>query len=46
MLSPEIPGFFYEELLITALIQKNATVNVKAGENRGVKLSHTNIVRS
>jgi hypothetical protein len=28
------------------LVQKNASMKVKAGENRGATLSHTNIVRS
>jgi hypothetical protein len=31
---------------VATLVQKNATVNVKAGENRGVKLSQNNVVRS
>lgn len=32
--------------LIAALVQKHAETNVKAGENDGRKLSHTNVVRS
>jgi len=32
--------------LIAAVVQKHAEVNVKAGENSGAKLSHTNVVRS
>ena len=32
--------------LLAALVQKQTTMNVKAGENRGEKLSHTNVVRS
>jgi len=32
--------------LIAAVVQKHAEVNVKAGENHGAKLSHTNVVRS
>jgi len=32
--------------LIAALVQKNATVNVRAGENSGAKLSHTSVVRT
>jgi hypothetical protein len=32
--------------LIAVLVQKNATMKVKAGENRGATLSHTNVVRS
>lgn len=31
--------------LLAALVQKQVTMNVKAGENRGSKLSHTNVVR-
>jgi hypothetical protein len=32
--------------LLVALVQKQAVMNVKAGENSGAKLSHTNVVRS
>ena len=32
--------------LLAALVQKQATMNVKAGENKGEKLFHTNIVRA
>ena len=32
--------------LVAVLVQKNATMKVKAGENRGATLSHINIVRS
>ena len=32
--------------LVAAIVQKHAEVNVKAGENNGAKLSHTNVVRS
>ena len=32
--------------LLAAVVEKHAEVNVKAGENHGVKLSHTNVVRS
>src|SRR5258706_1206562 len=32
--------------LLAALVQKQAVMNVKAGENNGAKLSHTNVVRS
>jgi len=32
--------------LLAAVVQKHAEVNVKAGENHGAKLSHTNVVRS
>jgi hypothetical protein len=32
--------------VLAALVQKQVTMNVKTGENRGAKLSHTNVVRS
>ena len=32
--------------LVAAFVQKQAAINVKAGENRGAKLSHTNVVRA
>jgi hypothetical protein len=32
--------------LLAAVVQKHAEVNVKAGENHGAKLSHTNVVRA
>lgn len=32
--------------LIAVIVQKQATMNVKAGENKGVLLQHTNVVRS
>jgi hypothetical protein len=32
--------------LLAALVQKQATMNVKAGENSGARLSHINVVRS
>jgi hypothetical protein len=32
--------------IFIALVQKHAETNVRAGENRGSKLSHTNVVRS
>lgn len=32
--------------IFIALVQKHAETNVSAGENRGSKLSHTNVVRS
>lgn len=31
---------------MVALVQKKVIINVKAGENRGAKLSHTNVVRT
>ena len=39
-------GDFKKTDLLAALVQKQATMNVKAGENRGEKLSHINVVRS
>jgi hypothetical protein len=38
-------GDFKKTNLLAALVQKQATMNVKAGENSGAKLSHTNVVR-
>lgn len=32
--------------LLAALVQKNAVTTVKAGENSGARLTHTNVVRS
>ncbi|MEO6611324.1 MAG: DUF1223 domain-containing protein [Chitinophagaceae bacterium] len=32
--------------LIALLVRKNAVIKVKAGENKGAELSHTNVVRS
>ncbi len=32
--------------LIATIVQKQAMMNVKAGENKGLKLIHTNVVRS
>jgi len=32
--------------LLAAIVQKHAETNVKAGENHGAKLSHTNVVRT
>jgi len=32
--------------LLAAIVQKHAEVNVKAGENHGAKLTHTNVVTS
>jgi hypothetical protein len=41
-----LKGDFQNCDLFVAVVQKHAEVNVKAGENHGVKLSHTNVVRS
>jgi len=38
-------GDFKKTDLLAALVQKNATMKVKAGENNGATLSHINIVR-
>ncbi|MEO5947791.1 MAG: DUF1223 domain-containing protein [Chitinophagaceae bacterium] len=38
-------GELNKQTLEVALVQKNATMDIKAGENRGEKLSHTNVVR-
>jgi len=39
-------GDFKRVDLLAALVQKQAVMNVRAGENNGAKLSHTNVVRS
>jgi hypothetical protein len=39
-------GDFKKTNLLAALVQKQATMKVKAGENKGTTLSHINIVRS
>ncbi|MGQ0739409.1 MAG: DUF1223 domain-containing protein [Bacteroidota bacterium] len=39
-------GDFKKTNLAAALVQKNAVINVRAGENSGARLSHTNVVRS
>ena len=44
--SCHLKGDFQNCDLLVAVVQKHAEVNVKAGENHGVKLSHTNVVRS
>ncbi len=44
--SCHLKGDFQNCDLLAAVVQKHAEVNVKAGENHGVKLSHTNVVRS
>lgn len=41
-----LKGDFQNCDLFVAVVQKHAEVNVKAGENDGAKLSHTNVVRS
>lgn len=38
-------GELNKQTLEVALVQKNATMDIKAGENRGAKLSHSNVVR-
>jgi hypothetical protein len=44
--SCHLQGDFQNCDLLVAVVQKHAEVNVKAGENHGAKLSHTNVVRS
>jgi hypothetical protein len=41
-----LEGDWKQTNLITAVVQKHAEMNIKAGENRGSKLSHTNVIRS
>lgn len=41
-----LKGNFQNCDVFVAVVQKHAEVNVKAGENQGAKLSHTNVVRS
>ncbi|MBK5271313.1 MAG: DUF1223 domain-containing protein, partial [Bacteroidia bacterium] len=45
-ISCTIDGDIKKSDLIAAVVQKQAMMNVKAGENRGAKLSHTNVVRA
>ena len=44
--SCDLKGDFQNCDLLVAVVLKHAEVNVKAGENHGAKLSHTNVVRS
>lgn len=39
-------GDYTKTNLLAALVQKQVSMNVKAGENSGTKLSHTNVVRT
>jgi hypothetical protein len=41
-----LKGDFQNCDVFVAVVQKHAEVHVKAGENNGIKLSHTNVVRS
>ena len=45
-ISCEVNGDLKDQNVFLALVQKHAETNVRAGENRGSKLSHTNVVRS
>jgi len=45
-ISCEATGDLKKNNLFAALVQKQAIINVKAGENNGSRLSHTNVVRS
>ena len=42
----DLQGEWENTNLLAAVVQKHAEMNVKAGENRGAKLSHTNVVRT
>jgi hypothetical protein len=44
--SCSLKGDFQNCDLLVAVVQRHAEVNVKAGENHGAKLSHTNVVRT
>jgi hypothetical protein len=44
-LSYSLDGNWQHTNLLAILVQKEAVVNVKAGENKGAQLSHTNVVR-
>jgi len=46
LMSCSIHGDLRQTELIAVLVQKHAEMKVKAGENSGAKLSHTNVVRS
>jgi hypothetical protein len=41
-----LSGNTYQTDVMVALVQKHAEMKIKGGENRGAKLSHTNVVRS
>lgn len=41
-----LQGEWQKSDLLAVIVQKHAAMNVKAGENRGAKLSHTNVVRT
>ena len=44
-ISSTLTGDLGETQLIAALVQKHAEMKVRAGENNGAHLSHTNVVR-
>ena len=44
-LSYSLDGNWQHANLLAVLVQKQAVVNIKAGENEGAQLSHTNVVR-
>jgi len=46
LVSCHADGDYKEADLFIAVVQNHAEMNVRGGENRGSKLSHTNIVRS
>jgi len=39
-------GDWKNSSILTAIVQKHSEMNVKGGENKGARLSHTNVVRS
>ena len=41
-----LEGGWPKSNILAAIVQKHAEINVKAGENKGIKLSHTNVVRT
>lgn len=44
--SCHLDGDFQNTDLLAVIVQKHAEVSVRGGENHGIKLSHTNVVRS
>ncbi|HEV8285993.1 MAG TPA: DUF1223 domain-containing protein [Chitinophagaceae bacterium] len=46
LVSVNVKGNFKDANLLAVVVQKHAEMSVRGGENRGAKLSHTNVVRS
>jgi hypothetical protein len=46
LVSCHIDGDLKKVKLLAALVQEQAVMNVKAGENNGARLTHTNVVRT